>query len=76
MARLAQYWLMDFYSQFLDQRMSIVRRMKMQIMMGQNRQTPDILTDHEEQDGVLLDTLMNPKMNPTFQAVYMVPLVI
>ncbi len=37
MARLAQYWLMDFYSQVLDQRMSIVRRMKMQIMMGQNR---------------------------------------
>ncbi len=33
MARLAQYWLMDFYSRVLDQRMSIVRRMKNQIMM-------------------------------------------
>ncbi len=50
MARLAQYWLMDFYSRVLDQRMSIVRRMKTWIMMGQNRQTPDILTEHEEQD--------------------------
>jgi hypothetical protein len=50
MARLAQYWLMDFYSQVLDQRMSIIRRMKTRIMMGQNRQTPDILTEHEEQD--------------------------
>ena len=50
MARLAQYWLMDFYSRVLDQRMSIVRRMKTRIMMGQNRQTPDILTEHEEQD--------------------------
>jgi hypothetical protein len=28
MARLAQYWLMDFYSRVLDQRMSIVRKMK------------------------------------------------
>jgi hypothetical protein len=34
MARLAQYWLMDFYSRVLDQRMRIVRRMKTQIMMG------------------------------------------
>ena len=50
MARLAQYWLMDFYSRVLDQRMSIVRRMKNQIMMGQNRQTSDTLTEHEEQD--------------------------
>jgi hypothetical protein len=28
MARLAQYWLMDFYSRVLDQRMSIVGKMK------------------------------------------------
>jgi hypothetical protein len=28
LARLAQYWLMDFYSRVLDQRMSIVRKMK------------------------------------------------
>ncbi len=28
MARLAQYWLIDFYSRVLDQRMRIVRRMK------------------------------------------------
>ena len=50
MARLAQYWLMDFYSRVLDQRMSIVRKMKTRIMMGQNRQTSDTLTEHEEQD--------------------------
>ena len=37
LARLAQYWLMDFYSRVLDQRMSIVRKMKTRIMMGQNR---------------------------------------
>ena len=28
LARLAQYWLMDFYSRVLDQRMNIVRKMK------------------------------------------------
>jgi hypothetical protein len=50
MARLAQYWLMDFYSRVLDQRMSIVRRMMNQIIMGQNRQTSDTLTEQEEQD--------------------------
>jgi hypothetical protein len=50
MARLAQYWLMDFYSRVLDQRMSIVRRMKTRIMMGQSRQSSDTLTEHEEQD--------------------------
>jgi hypothetical protein len=50
MARLAQYWLMDFYSRVLDQRMSIVRRMKTRIMMGQNMQLSETLTEHEEQD--------------------------
>ncbi len=39
MARLAQYWLMDFYSQVLDQRMSIIGKMRTRIMMGQTRQT-------------------------------------
>ncbi len=34
MARLAQYWLMDFYLRVLDQRMSILRKMKTRIMMG------------------------------------------
>jgi hypothetical protein len=34
MARLAQYWLMDFYLRVLDQRMSIIRKIKTQIMMG------------------------------------------
>jgi hypothetical protein len=28
MARLSQYWLMDFYSRVLDQRMSIVGKIK------------------------------------------------
>ena len=41
---------MDFYSRVLDQRMSIVRKMKTHIMMGQNRQPTDTLTEHEEQD--------------------------
>jgi len=50
MSRLAQYWLMDFYSLVLDQRMSIIGKIRNRIMMGQTRQTPDDLTEHEEQD--------------------------
>ncbi len=50
MARLAQYWFMDFYSQVLDQRMSIVGKIRNRILMGQMRQTSDNLTEHEEQD--------------------------
>jgi hypothetical protein len=50
MVRLAQYWLMDFYSRVLDQRMSIIRKIKTWIMMGQSRQISDNLTEHEEQD--------------------------
>ena len=50
MARLAQYWLMDFYSRVLDQRMSIIGKIRNRIMMGQTRQTSDALTEHEEQD--------------------------
>jgi len=50
MSRLAQYWLMDFYSRVLDQRMSIIGKIRYRIMMGQTRQTSDDLTEHEEQD--------------------------
>ncbi len=50
MARLAQYWLMDFYSRVLDQRMSIIGKIRNRILMGQMRQTSDDLTEHEEQD--------------------------
>jgi hypothetical protein len=50
MVRLAQYWLMDFYSQVFDQRMSIKWKIKTWNMMGQTKQTPDNLTKHEEQD--------------------------
>jgi hypothetical protein len=50
MAWLAKYWLMDFYLRVLDQRMSIIRKIKTQIMMGQTRQISDNLTEHEEQD--------------------------
>jgi hypothetical protein len=46
MAQLAQYWLLDFYSRVLDQRMSNIRKIKMQIMMGQTRQISDNLTKH------------------------------
>ncbi len=38
LARVAQYWLMDFYSRVLDQRMSIIGKMRNRIMMGQARQ--------------------------------------
>ncbi len=41
---------MDFYSRVLDQRMSIIPKIKTQIMMGQTRQISDNLTKHEEQD--------------------------
>ncbi len=34
LARVAQYWLMDFYSRVLDQRMSIIGKMRNWIMMG------------------------------------------
>ena len=61
MARLAQYWLMDFYSRVLDQRMSIVRKMKTRIMMGQNRQTSDTMTEHEEQDRLAAGYVDEPK---------------
>ncbi len=50
MVRLAQYWLMDFCLRVLDQRMSIIRKIKTRIMMGQTRQISDNLTEHEEQD--------------------------
>jgi hypothetical protein len=41
---------MDFYSQVLDQRMSIIGKMRNRIMMGQARQISDDLNEHEEQD--------------------------
>ena len=50
LARVAQYWLMDFYSGVLDQRMSIIGKMRNRIMMGQARQISDDLNEHEEQD--------------------------
>jgi hypothetical protein len=50
LARVAQYWLMDFYLRVLDQRMSIIGKMKNRIMMGQTRQISDNLNDHKEQD--------------------------
>jgi hypothetical protein len=50
MARLAQYWLIDFYLRVLDQRMSIIRKITTWIMIGQTMQISDNLTEHEEQD--------------------------
>ena len=61
MARLAQYWLMDFYSRVLDQRMSIIGKMRTRIMMGQTRQTSDDLTEHEEQDRHATGYINEPK---------------
>jgi hypothetical protein len=61
MARLSQYWLMDFYSRVLDQRMSIIRIIRNRIMMGQSRQTSDALTEHEEQDRRAAGYIDKPK---------------
>ncbi len=60
-ARLAQYWLMDFYSQVLDQRMSITWKIKTRIIMGQTRQSSDTLTKHEEQDRRAAGYIDEPK---------------
>jgi len=61
MARLAQYWLMDFYSRVLDQRISIIGKIRNRIMMGQTRQTSDDLTEHEEQDRCAAGYIYEPK---------------
>ncbi len=61
MARLDQYWLMDFYSRVLDQRMSIIGKMRTRIMMGQTGQTSDDLTEHEEQDRHAAGYIDEPK---------------
>jgi hypothetical protein len=50
MSRLAQYWLMDFYSRVLDQQMSAVRKLQGRIMMGQKRQQSVNPTEHEEDE--------------------------
>ena len=50
MSRLAQYWLMDFYSRVLDQRMSAVRKLQGRILMGQNRMRRVNLTQQEEDE--------------------------
>jgi hypothetical protein len=57
MARLAQYWLKDFYLQVL----SIIRKIKTRIMMGQTRQTSNNLTEHEEQDRHAAGYIDEPK---------------
>jgi len=61
MARLSQYWLMDFYSRVLDQRMSIIGKVRNRILMGQSRQTFDALTEHEEQDRRAAGYIDEPK---------------
>ncbi len=52
---------MDFYSRVIDQRMSIIRKIKTRIMMGQTRQTSDNLTEHEEQDRHAIGYIDEPK---------------
>jgi hypothetical protein len=61
MVQLAQYWLMDFYLRVLDQRMSIIQKIKTRIMMGQTRQISDNLTKHEEQDRHAAGYIDEPK---------------
>jgi len=60
-SRLAQYWLMDFYSRVLDQRKSIIGKIRNMILMGQTRQTSDDLTEHEEQDRRAAGFIDEPK---------------
>ncbi len=50
MSRVAQYWLMDFYSRVCDQRLSIIGNIRNGIMMGQTRERSVELTDQEEED--------------------------
>jgi hypothetical protein len=53
MFRLAQYWLLDFFSSIRDQRLSIIGQMRDQIMMGQPRQrrnTYSVEDDLEEEE--------------------------
>ncbi len=53
MFRLAQYWLLDFFSRIHDQRLSIIGQMRDQIMMGQPRQrrnTYSVEDDLEEEE--------------------------
>jgi hypothetical protein len=50
MSRVAQYWLMDFYSRVCDQRLSIIGNIRNRIMMGQTRERSVELTDQEEED--------------------------
>jgi hypothetical protein len=56
-----KYWLMDFYSQVLDQRMSIIGKIRNRIMMGQSRQTSDALTEHEKHDRHAAGCIDEPK---------------
>ncbi len=60
-ARVAQYWLMDLYSRVLDQRMSIIGKIKNCILMGQNRQPSDALNKYEEQDRIAAGYIDGPK---------------
>ncbi len=50
-----------FYSQVLDQRMSIIGKIRNRILMGQMRQTSDDLTEHEEQDRRAAGYIDEPK---------------
>ncbi len=53
MFRLAQYWLLDFFSRIRDQKLSIIGQMRDQIMMGQPRQrrnTYSVEDDLEEEE--------------------------
>jgi hypothetical protein len=50
MSRVAQYWLMDFYSRVCDQRLFIAGNIRNQIMTGQTRERSVELTDQEKED--------------------------
>ncbi len=53
MFRLAQYWLLNFFSRICNQRLSIIGQMRDQIMTGQSRQrrnTYSVEDDLEEEE--------------------------
>jgi hypothetical protein len=60
--RVAQYWLMDFYSRCLDARLDVIQQMNNRIMMGQIR-TKKVATLSHENDELHQAGFSNPDIN-------------
>jgi hypothetical protein len=65
---------MDFYSCILDQRLSIAREIKPQIMMGQpwTKSTKLTVLEEEDRDAAGYTNPYVPKKNHIYQVVHMV----